>query len=151
MEKISRSDREAETREKETRQNMWRPPSLLPIPHPEEGFAFRWIRTSSYGAEDNKNVSAKLRENWVPVLASDHPELQIVSDRKSTFLGNVEVGGLLLCKTTTENVEMRNEYYRKKARDQLTAVDSSLIQMNDPRMPLLTPERRSNTTFGKGE
>jgi hypothetical protein len=151
MEKISRSDREAETREAEARVSSWRPPSLLPLPLPQDGYKFRWVRTSVLGQEDNKNVSAKFRENWVPVKASDHPELQIVSDRKSTFTGNVEVGGLLLVKTPIENVEARNDYYAKKARDQLQAVDNHLLRQNDPRMPLLTPERRSKTSFGTGE
>jgi hypothetical protein len=151
MEKISRSDRESETREKDYRAVSWRPPSLLPLPHPKPGITYRWVRTSVFGQEDNKNVSAKFRENWVPVQASDHPELQVVSDRKSTFPGNVEVGGLLLVQTATENVEARKNYYDRRTRDQLNAVDNSLLKENDPRMPLLTPERRSKTTFGSGE
>jgi hypothetical protein len=42
-----------------------------------------------------------------------------MSDRDSSFPENVEVGGLLLCKTAVENVTARREYYEKRAADQI--------------------------------
>ena len=104
-----------------------------------------------FGQSDNKNVSSRIREGWEPVKASDHPELQIMSDRDSRFPDNVEVGGLLLCKTATENVTARKGYYEKRATDQMTTVDNNCLRENDPRMPLSRPERRTRTTFGSGE
>lgn len=152
MEKLSRSNREHETRDSEAREGTWRPPSLLPMPVPQDGYSFRWIRTSVFGADDNKNVSARFREGWTPVLAKDHPELEIRSDRNSTFPDNVEVGGLLLCKTSNANTEQRNAYYERKAANQIASVDNAFMRESDPRMPLLTPERRTRTTnFGSGE
>ena len=47
MDKSTRAPRELETREKAERPKQWMPPKLLPDPHPEEGYAFRWIRTST--------------------------------------------------------------------------------------------------------
>jgi len=151
MAAASRTPRDNETREDEKREIVWRPSSLLPIPLPQPGFVFRWIRTATYGVADNKNVSARIREGWEPVKAVDHPELQIMSDRDSRFPDCVEVGGLLLCKNAIENVTARRNYYEKRATDQMSTVDNNYLRENDPRMPLLKPERKTRTTFGSGE
>jgi hypothetical protein len=147
----SRTNREADTREATQREQGWKPPSMLPVPIPEPGYAFRWIRTSMLGNADAKNVSARIREGWEPVRAEDHPELQLVSEGDSRFPGCVEVGGLLLCKTAIENVTARNRYYEKRAAEQISSVDNSFLRENDSRMPLSRPERRTRTTFGSGE
>lgn len=143
--------RENETRDAKARKISWRPPSLLPTPHPEKGYSYRWVRVGSRGSLDNKNVSARFREGWEPVNAKDHPELALVSDTHgASFQDGVEIGGLLLCKTSKEKVDARNEYYSSLAHQQMASVDNNYLRENDPRMPLLKPERRSRTTFGKG-
>ena len=129
--------------------DKWVPPSVLPDPVPQEGWVFRWIRTSTVGQSDNTNVSMRFREGWEPVRAEDHPELMIVSDHGSQFPGNVEVGGLLLCKAPQEEVEKRAEYYRDLAQAQMDAVDSNYMRESDPRMPVLQPERSTRITFGR--
>ncbi len=141
-------NRDTETRASKARKTAWKPPSLLPDPDKQAGVQFRWIRVGSRGQIDNKNVSARFREGWVPVNAKDHPELNIVSDRGAHFPEGVEVGGLLLCKTSMEAVEARNDYFANMAHGQMQAVDNSFLRENDPRMPLLKPERRTRTTFG---
>lgn len=151
MEKSSRTPRDLETREKGGRKKSWAPPSLLPSPIEQDGYAFRWIRSSMFGEGDNKNVSSRFREGWTPVRAEDHPELQITSDKNSQFPGNVEVGGLLLCKTSVENVEARQDYFAQRTEDQMQSVDNAYLRENDPRMPLLRPERRTRVTFGSNE
>lgn len=123
---------------------------MLPIPLPQPGYAFRWIRTSSFGQSDLKNVSARFREGWEPCRAEDHPEMSVISDRNSSFPGCIEIGGLLLCKTSEENVTARREYYEQRAAEQLSSVDNSFLRENNPIMPLAKPERRSRTTFGNG-
>jgi len=40
-----------------------------------------------------------MREGWEPVKAEDHPELMMVGNEKT---GNVEIGGLMLCKMAAE-------------------------------------------------
>jgi hypothetical protein len=146
-----RISRDGETREAEKREEVWKPASLLPVPLPQPGYAFRWVRTSSFGVADNKNVSSRIREGWTPVKAEDHPELQIMSDTDSRYPDCIEVGGLLLCKTAIENVTARTKYYEKRAADQMSTVDNNYLRENDPRMPLMKPERKSRTTFGSGE
>ena len=69
-----------------------------------------------------------------------------MSDRGSEFADNVEVGGLVLCKTSIENKEAREEYYSDKAATQMESVDNNFMREQDPRMPLLRPERSTRVT-----
>lgn len=141
-----RVDRQAEARPNDT----WVPQSSLPVPEPKDGWVFRWIRTSSRGLADNTNVSRQFREGWEPVRAEDHPELKIMSDVNSQFKGNVEVGGLLLCKAPEEKMKARQKYYQEVSDRQIEGVDRNYLRENDPRMPLLNPERSTRSTFGRG-
>jgi hypothetical protein len=152
MAEDTRTLRDNESREHEVRAtDKWLPPSVLPVPTPVEGWQFRWIRTAMLGKADVTNVSAKLREGWVPVKASEHPELQIMSDLDSRFEDSVEIGGLLLCKAPTELIAQRTEHYKNVAGQQMESVDHNYMQENDSRMPLLQTKRETrNTQFGKG-
>ena len=147
-----RQTKEAKSRENETRDKSWEPASILPDPTPQDGWIFRWVRTSMIGNADNTNVSKKFREGWEPVRAEDHPELQIMSDHKSEWgaKGNIEVGGLLLCKSPEEMAEKRREYYKRHAESQMQAVDNNYMRENDPRMPVLAPDRKTRVVFGGG-
>jgi hypothetical protein len=141
-----RVDRQSEARPSDS----WTPQSSLPVPEPKDGWVFRWIRTSSLGRSDNTNVSRQFREGWEPVKAEDHPELKIMSDINSQFKGNVEVGGLLLCKAPEEKMKARQRHFQEVSDRQIDGVDRSYLRENDPRMPLLNPERSTRTTFGRG-
>jgi hypothetical protein len=146
----NRLARELENRESAQRKQVWVAPQTLPEPKPQEGYVFRWIRTSMMGQADPTNTSAKLREGWEPVKAEDHPELMLHADPNSRFKGNVEIGGLLLCKAPSELMKQRDDYYAKQAQAQINSVDNSFMRLNDERMPLFN-ERRSSTSFGKGK
>lgn len=146
----NRLSRELENRETTARKKAWTPPQLLPDPKPNPGWVYRWIRTSMMGQFDPTNTSAKLREGWEPVKLEDHPELMMQTDQNSRFKGNVEIGGLLLCKAPAEMAEQRNEYFQNQANSQIEAVNNSFMRTEDKRMPLFN-ERRSSTTFGKGK
>jgi len=146
----NRMQRAMESREAEVRPPLtWTQPGLLPDITPEEGYEFRWIRTSMMGQADGRNVSMKLREGWVPVKASDHPEAQMYIDPNSRYKDAIEVGGLILCKTPKELVEQRNKFYQNQAEDQITSVDNGYMRENDPRMKKFS-ERNTTVTFGKG-
>ena len=144
-----RTTRDLETRQTSQRNQQWAPPSLLPSPKPQDGWVFRYIRTSMMGHADPTNTSAKLREGWEPVKAADHPELQMLADPNSRYKDGIEIGGLLLCKAPAEMVNQRNDYYRNMADSQMDAVDNNSMKSNDPRMPLLS-EKRSQVSFGRG-
>ena len=146
-----RTKRATEAREVEHRpSDSWKPASVLPTPDPQDGWVFRWIRTSTLGKADNTNVSQKFREGWIPVRAEDHAELEVMSDVGSRFEGNIEVGGLLLCKASEADMRKRQEYYQQMAESQMDSVDNNFLRENDPRMPVLNPERSTRTTFGRG-
>jgi len=144
-----RKPRDTETRAASEREKSWEPPQVLPDPTPQDGYVFRWIRTGILGTADNVNVSKRFREGWEPCRAEDHPELMLVSDRNSTFKGNIEIGGLLLCKTSTENVEARKKYYKDMSQKQMDSVDQNYMRESDPRMPKLN-ESSTRVTFGGG-
>jgi len=141
----SHQDREVSTRESDA----WVPASILPSPIKQDGWEFRWVRTAMLGQSDLANVSRKFRESWVPVKAADHKELSVMSDLDSRFSENVEIGGLLLCKAPTEEVEKRRKHYDKVNAQQLESVDQNYMKESDPRSPLLKPERESRTSFGR--
>jgi hypothetical protein len=145
----NRINREAETRSTYERPTAWAQPELLPEPDKQAGFSYRWIRVASLNQADPRNLSAKLREGWEPVGIEEQPQFQLLVDPNSRYKDNIEIGGLLLCKTPDEFVTQRNTHYQKQAENQMEAVDSTLMRQSDPRMPLFK-ERNSSTTFGKG-
>jgi hypothetical protein len=146
----NRKPRSTETRVTAERPKQWAPAELLPEPDKQAGFAYRWIRVSMLNNADPRNLSAKLREGWEPVRAEEQPALQLLVDPNSRFKDNIEVGGLLLCKTPIEFVEQRNAHFQKITDDQTAAVDNSLMRANDPRMPLFN-DKKSSVSFGKGK
>ena len=145
----NRLARELETRVTTQRKTHWTQPGGLPTPEPEDGYTFRWIRTALLGQFDPTNTSAKFREGWEPVKVEEQPHMHVYSDPQSRFKGNIEIGGLLLCKIPREFMEQRAAHYKKASDDQIQAVDNSFMQQNDVRMPLFS-ERKSTTSFGRG-
>ena len=143
-----KTPRSIETRATAERPKAWTPPELLPEPDKQPGFAYRWIRVSTLNTADPRNISAKQREGWEPVKLEEQPQFQLMVDPNSRFKDNVEVGGLLLCKTPIEFVEQRNAYYQKQAEGQLSAVDNNLMRQNDPRMPLFKESKSSVSKMG---
>ena len=141
----NRTPRDNASREK-TARAVYVPPSALPDPTPEPGYVYRWIATHVLGEANPTNVSKKMREGWAPVKAEDHPELMLVGNAKT---GNVEIGGLMLCKMLKEQAQARDEYYAQQAQDQMNSVDNHFMRNNDPRMPLFA-DRKSSTSRGAG-
>ena len=145
----NRAKRETESRAAAERPKKWSPPQLLPDPHPEEGYAFRWIRLSTLGTSDALNISSKLREGWEPVKASEHPEIRLMSGQANRFPDSIEIGGLLLCKTPVEFTIDRDAYFANQADAQMASVDNTYMRESDPRMPMFK-ERSTKVVFGKG-
>lgn len=145
----NRLTRELETRQTTERPKQWAPAELLPEPDKQPGYAYRWIRVSTLNTADPRNISAKMREGWEPVRIEEQPKFALLADPNSRFKENIEIGGLLLCKTPAEFVQQRNAHYQQLTESQTRAVDNNLMRENDPRMPLFH-ERKSTTTFGKG-
>ena len=145
-----RTTRNVQERDSDVRpSDSWKPASVIPDPEPQDGWVFRWVRTSILGQTDATHTSRMFREGWEPVKAEDHPELMLESDMGSKFKGNIEVGGLLLCKAPEGKMRARSKHFQKVADNQMESVDNNYLRENDPRMPLLDPERSTRTTFGR--
>jgi hypothetical protein len=140
-----RSNRDSKSRDKSAR-TVYVPPSNLPDPTPDPDYTFRWVATHVLGQPLANNVSLQMRDGYEPVKAVDHPELALFGNNAS---GNVEIGGLMLCKAPKERVEARSEYYNKQAQNQMDSVDNHFMRNNDPRMPLFA-DRKSTSSRGQG-
>ena len=145
----NRLARELDNRTVMQRPTAWRPPEVLPSPDPREGWSHRWIRTATMGTADPSNVSSKLREGYEPCKAEDYPELMMHATTEGRFKGNIEVGGLLLCRIPAEFLTQRAAYYANQNKAQMDSVDNNFLRESDPRMPLFS-EKKSKVTFGSG-
>ena len=145
----NRKPRELEERTQTIRPTQWQQPELLPEPDKQPGYKYRWIRVSNLNAADPRNLSAKLREGWEPVTLEEQPKFRLLADPNSRYKDNIEIGGLLLCKTPAEFVDQRNAFYAKQTQAQTTAVDNNLMRQSDARMPIFK-EGKSSSSFGKG-
>jgi hypothetical protein len=141
--------RTVNTRDAHKRPEKWMPPELLPIPEKIPGWDYHWVRVSSLGQADPRNLSAKLREGWEPVPVIEQPQMQLLVDPNGRYKDNIEIGGLLLCKTPSEFVQQRNEYIATQTHAQTEAVDNNLMRQSDARMPIFR-EKKSSTSFGRG-
>jgi hypothetical protein len=145
----NRKPRELEERLMVERPKQWMPAELLPEPDKQPGYEYRWIRVSTLNNADPRNISGKFREGWEPVRIEEQPKFQFIVDPTSRFKENIEIGGLLLCKTPQEFIEQRNAHFAREAQAQVEAVDNTMMRQSDPRMPMFK-ERKSSTSFGKG-
>ena len=126
----TRTPRSLETRERSERSRAWKEPSLLPDPEPEDGWVFKWVRTSSRGNADTTNVDKRTREGWTPVRAEDHPG--IVSEwGTNKVTGHIESGGLILCKMPAEMVKQRNDTYLRRSIGGLNSAEDHYMRDND--------------------
>jgi hypothetical protein len=149
----NRIQRELETRELTQRPATWSPLQLLPDPTPQPGWAFRWVRVALMGQNDPTNTSSNFREGWEPCKAADHPELMLHTDPHSTsrFKDNIEIGGLLLCKTRQELVDQRRKYFQKLSDSQIDAVDNNFMRAKDSRSNMsLFSDKKTEVKFGRG-
>jgi len=147
MAEAAKKNRELETRALTERPKQWQQPEMLPEPDKQAGYAYRWIRVATMNQPDPRNLSSKLREGWEPVRIEEQPKFQLLVDPNSRYKDNIEIGGLLLCKTPQEFVDERNAYYAKQTQSQTEAVDNNLMRQSDPRMPLFK-ESKSTSSVG---
>jgi hypothetical protein len=101
------------------------------------------------GTADPSNISSKLREGYEPCKADEYPEMMMHATTEGRFKGNIEVGGLLLCRIPEEFLQQRAEYYANQNKAQMESVDNNFMRESDPRMPLFA-ERKTKVSFGSG-
>ena len=146
-----KTSRESESRIKLSRKKDWTPPSSLDAPAAPQGYAHRWIRTSTNGFEDPGNVSKKLREGWEFVRAEEiknSPDIHKYPIlNQGQYQGCIGIGGLVLARIPEEILKSRAEYFDRITQDQIQAVDNDLMKEQRPEMPI-NIDRQSRVTFG---
>ena len=147
--KTNRKPRELEARQEMQRPTSWRLPDALPSPEDRPGWSHRWIRTSTLGTSDPSNISSKFREGYEPCKAEEYPELMMHASTEGRFKGNIEVGGLILCRIPAEFMDQREEHFSRQNKAQMESVDNTYMKDNDPRMSKFA-ERSTKVTFGTG-
>ena len=145
----NRLARELDDRIAAGRPTSWQNPDSLPMPNDRPGWKHRYIRISMMGVSDASNISSKLREGYEPVKAEEYPELMMQANQEGRFKGNIEIGGLLLCRIPEEFLKQRAEFYNNQNKAQMESVDNTFMKDSDPRMPLFA-EKRSKVSFGSG-
>ena len=150
MTTIKKTSRTAETRDKKSRPQSWRPPSALDAPEPPPGYKHRWLRVESLGFDDKKNISSRLREGFELVRAEEYPDFEAPTIDNGKHAGVIGVGGLVLARIPTEIVEQRNKYFAEKTDSQMEAVDNNLFREQHPSMPIHS-NRDTRVTFGGGK
>ncbi len=147
-EKLKKSTRKIETREKKARKRGWVPPSNLDAPEPPEGFHHRCVRAEFRGEQDEKNIMARLRSGYEFVRKEEYPDridLPSISDGK--FKGVIGVGGLLLMRCPIEVKEDRDAYFAEITKGKQDSIDNDLMKDEHPSMPI-SKEKRSRVEFG---
>jgi len=131
------------------RPTSWQAPETLPSPYPREGITHRWVRTSMLGVPDVQNISGKLREGYEPCKAEDYPEMMMHASTEGRFIGNIEVGGLVLCSIPSEFLKQRDAHFSKINKATMESVDNNFMKDSDPRMSKFS-EKSTKVTFGSG-
>ena len=146
---IKRTARANETREKQALRKPWAPPSMLDAPPAPDGFKHRWIRAETRGFDDTKNISAKMREGWELVRKDEYPDFESPVVESGKNQGVFGVGGLLLARIPLETVAEWTDYFNKRSRDQMEAVDHDMMRENaHSTMKISNADRQSRVTFG---
>ena len=144
-----KTPRSAQTRVTEERRKPWAPPSQLDAPPCPDGYKQRWLRLRINGADDTKNINARLREGWELVRADSHTDglYSAYNGSIKAYEGVISVGDLLLARMPVETVNERNAYYKNKVDQQTEAWETDPLREQHPSMPI-NADRQSKVTFG---
>ena len=136
------------TRGKTERVAEWKAPTTLEAPEAPIGYKHRWIRESVMDFDDRNNIHKKRREGYELVRAEEYPDFDAPVIDEGKNAGCIGVGGLILARIPEEIADQRNNYYSRKAQNQMDAVDNDWMKDNNPAMPKLNPQRKSSVSFG---
>lgn len=143
----ARQTRGMQTRDANKKPETYTPPPLLPMPDPEEGYVFKWIRKSSYGQLDTRNMARRTQQGWVLCKKEAYPAIAAVIDPLSNTGEYCENGGLILAKLPEETAEGIRQYNSQRARAQVRAVDNNYFSLKDRGVEVFRdPESRVYTS-----
>ncbi|MGB1742831.1 MAG: hypothetical protein ACPHHR_08260 [Cycloclasticus sp.] len=122
---------------------------MLDAPPAPDGFKHRWIRSETRGFDDQKNISARLREGYELVRQDEYPDFEAPVIDSGKYAGVFGVGGLVLARIPLETVAERKAYFDGRTKDQMEAVDHDMMRENShSTMRISNADRQSRVTFG---
>ena len=137
------------SRSHQKRKVTYTPPSYLDAPKPNvDGVKYRWLRVSTGGEDDARNIAKRKREGYEFVKKEEHPDFDVPVHESGKYAGVIGSGDLVLAKIPVEMAEAKNEYYQKRTQSQTDAVDADILKEQHPSMPV-TQQRKSSVSFGK--
>lgn len=132
MARTRKVSREHDTREADMRVASYTPPPLLPMPDPEPGWEFKWLRRAMRGQTDARNMARKAQQGWVMCRAEAYPEIATVIDPLGTASSDyIESGGLILAKIPADIAKGIRNYNNRRAKSQVRAVDNTFFSLKD--------------------
>ena len=122
---------------------------MLDAPPAPDGYKHRWIRAEVRGFDDQKNISARLREGYELVRRDEYPDFEAPVIDSGKYAGVFGVGGLVLARIPLETVAERQAYFDGRTQDQMEAVDTDMMRENShSTMRIGNADRQSRVTFG---
>lgn len=112
----------------------WIRPSSLTAPEPRPGMVQRWIRISTRGVDDPRNINMSTREGWTPRPADTVPSdfVMMTGAPAEQHAGRFVVDDLLLCEMPKEIYGQRKAYYEDQTAQQMIAVEQELEDAQVP-------------------
>ena len=137
------------SRSHQKRKVTYTPPSYLDAPKPNvDGVKYRWLRVSTGGEDDARNIAKRKREGYEFVKKEEHPDFDVPVHESGKYAGVIGSGDLVLAKISEEMADAKKEYFENKTQMQTEAVDNDLLKEQNPSMPI-TQRRNSSVSFGK--
>lgn len=124
-------NREGQSRAANERVSSYTPPPLLPMPENEPGFTFKWIRKSTRGEIDTRNMARRIQQGWIMCRKEDYPEIARTIDPFAKDGDYLESGGLILAKIPEEIAQGIRAYNNRRAKAQVKAVDNNYFSLKD--------------------
>ena len=107
------------SRSHQKRKVTYTPPSYLDAPKPNvDGVKYRWLRVSTGGEDDARNIAIRKREGYDFVKKEEHPDFDVPVHESGKYAGVIGVGGLVLARVPEEIAKARTEYFKRQAQGQ---------------------------------
>lgn len=128
---VNRNTRKATDRDAEKRPESYTPPPLLPMPEDDAEYVFKWIRKSTHGQIDSRNMARRSQQGWVICRKEEYPDIAKLVDPFDNTGEYIESGGLLLAKIPLSTALGIREYNERRAKAQVKAVDNNYFSLKD--------------------